>query len=191
MFMRQKLLPAIALSFGLLSLSGLLCPALMEYAAAQAPTLSAASGANITVNPLFHSLLSRLQTTARIPILLPLNIPGQNGPLVADLGVGDGQYTISVHRAKAGRRLDFSNQVATISGMRPGRREYPLTGKSIALAGGVTGRYLGERKSAPYAFLQWHQQGCVYDIGLVHGTQTQMKAMADWAIRHPLPPLHS
>lgn len=181
--MRRTFWP-LAAGFGLFVPTFLLCPALMGRSSAQAPPTRDAPA--VRVNPLFRPLLARLQSAARIPILLPLDIPAQRGTLVADLGVGRDQYTISVHRARAGQRLDFSNQIATVSGRRGGR-DYPLAGESVALAGGEIGRYLGPRKAAPYAFLQWHQGGCVYDLGLVHGTRAQMKAMADWAILHPIP----
>lgn len=180
--MRPPLL--LQVTAGLLLPAALFCLAQIEHAAAQAsPSVISSS---TTANPLFHPFLLRLQTTVHIPILLPPNVPGQEGPLVADLGAGDSQYTVSVYRAKGGQRLDFSNQVATISGMRLSKREYPLGGKPIVLVRGLIGSYLGARKTAPYAFLQWHQQGCVYNIGMLHGTMAQMKAMADWAIQHPV-----
>lgn len=184
--MRQQLLPVIAIGFGLLSLSGLFCPALMECAAAQAPTSVTASDIDVTVNPLFRSLLPKLRTKCRIPILLPPDVPGQGRPLVTDLSVAADQYVITIHHAKAGQRLDFTTQVADISGLRLTPRSLPVNGRHVALAGSITGYYDEAQLTDPYASVEWRQGGCEYRIGLSHGTLAQLKTMADWAIQHPI-----
>lgn len=180
--MRPSLLHPVAAGLGLISAPFWLCHPLAGRASAQAAPPPAPA-----VAPPLRALLPRLRRTAHIPILLP-DIPGQGGPLLTDMGASGGGYTVTLYRAKPGQRLDISNQVADVSGLRSGPHPLTLAGQRVALIGGLVGHYFVSRQGASYNSLEWHQGIYKYRIGLARGTRAQLVGLANWAIRHPIPP---
>lgn len=169
---------------------------LLSYSRASSAQVSATvrSASSHSANPLFLPVVAQIkQKRPGIPILLPTFIARQKqfGPLAADCLITQTSYAITLGDAlkrPISRDFPFPAYYCSINGQTARTKQAPHDGKRVVLADGITGWYAPplSKSSDSSGVIGWRYKTGDYSMGLVQGTETELVAMANSAILHPV-----